>query len=77
MISYYIKAKRQEKFARFAETFATIAALFGVLACLVAFSYQAGRNAGIVSGVELVRECEQDGASGYIVNADGVICLYE
>lgn len=77
MKSLYIQEKRREKFARFADTFAAVAMIFGVLACLVAFSYEMGRGAGIVSGIEQVQQCEQDGASGYIVNADGVTCLYE
>lgn len=76
MTSYYIKAKRQERFARFAETFAIVAALFGVLACFFAMSYQMGRGAGIMSGIEQVQQCEQLGA-GYFATADGVTCLYD
>lgn len=76
MTSYYIKAKHQERFTRFAETFAIVACLLGVLACFFAMSYQIGRGAGILDGIEQVQQCEQLGA-GYFATVDGVTCLYD
>lgn len=69
--------KKTEKFARFADTFAVAAIIYGVLACLVAFSYETGRGAGIVEGFQQVQQCEQLGANGYAVSASGVDCIYE
>ena len=77
MKSLYIQQKRREKFARFTDTFASVAIIYGVLACLVAFSYEMGRVAGIIDGVEQVQQCEQMGANGYAVSESGVDCIYE
>lgn len=63
------------------EKFALVACLVGVLSCLFAMFYQLGnergRVAGMADGAEQVQQCEQMGASGYTIGADGVACLYD
>jgi hypothetical protein len=62
------------------EKFALVACLVGVFACIFATVYQLGNERGRVAGMatsaEQVQQCEQMGASGYIIGADGVACLY-
>lgn len=63
------------------EKFALVACLVGVFACIFATVYQLGNECGRVAGMatsaEQVQQCEQMGANGYTIGADGVACLYD
>lgn len=77
MTNYYLKAKRQAKFERFAEIFALCAAVFALVAVLCAGFYDLGRKRGFVSGAVSVQDCEQAGGNGYFIDEHGLYCIYE
>lgn len=81
MFSYYIKAQKRARFARFAGYFVRGACVFGLCAVIFAAGYTMGNNrgrvAGMIDGAHALNACENRGGNGYFIDADGLTCLYE